>query len=53
MNTSYETWVQTAKWFLWKKCLDTYVAVQMSDLGWNVTGQLDIWYWYKTIVSLG
>ena len=25
----------------------------MSGLGLKVTGQLDIWYLYKTIVSLG
>ena len=27
--------------------------VQMSGLGLKVTGQLDIWYLNKTIVSLG
>ena len=27
--------------------------VQMSGLGLKVAGQLDIWYLYKTIVSLG
>ena len=27
--------------------------VQMSGLGLKVTGQLDIWYLYKTIVLLG
>ena len=27
--------------------------VQISGLGLKVTGQLDIWYLYKTIVSLG
>ena len=36
-----------------KKCLDRYVVVQMSGLGLKVTGQLDIWYLNKTIVSLG
>ena len=36
-----------------KRCLDRYVVVQMSGLGLKVTGQLDIWYVYKTIVSLG
>ena len=36
-----------------KRCLDRYVVVQMSGLGLKVTGQLDIWYLYKTIVSLG
>ena len=30
-----------------------YEAVQMSGLEWKVTGQLNIWYLYKTIVSLG
>ena len=36
-----------------KRCLDRYVVVQMSGLGLKVTGQLDIWHLYKTIVSLG
>ena len=36
-----------------KRCLDRNVVVQMSGLGLKVTGQLDIWYLYKTIVSLG
>ena len=36
-----------------KRCLDRYVVVQMSGLGLKVTDQLDIWYLYKTIVSLG
>ena len=36
-----------------KRYLDRYVVVQMSGLGLKVTGQLDIWYLYKTIVSLG
>ena len=36
-----------------KRCLDRYVVVQMSGLGLKVTCQLDIWYLYKTIVSLG
>ena len=27
--TPYEVWVLTAKWFLRKKCLYMYVAVQM------------------------
>ena len=36
-----------------KRSLDRYVVVQMSGLGLKVTGQLDIWYLYNTIVSLG
>ena len=36
-----------------KRCLDRYVVVQMSGLGLKVTYQLDIWYLYKAIVSLG
>ena len=40
-KTIYWLLTQTAKWFLRKRCLDRYVAVQMSDLGWKVTGQLD------------
>ena len=36
-----------------KRCFNRYVVVQMSGLGLKVTGQLDIWYLYKTIVSLG
>ena len=44
---------QTAQRFLRKRCLDRYVEVKMSGLGLKVTGQLDIWYLYKTFVSLG
>ena len=36
-----------------KRCLDRNVVVQLSGLELKVTGQLDIWYLYKTIVSLG
>ena len=38
-----------------KRCLDRYmyVVVQMSGLELKVTGQLDIWFLYKNIISLG
>ena len=36
-----------------KRCLDRYEVAQMSGLIFKVTGQLDIWYFYKTILSLG
>ena len=28
LNTPYEIWVETAQWFLGKRCLDMYEAVQ-------------------------
>ena len=36
-----------------KRFTEGYVAVQMSGHGKKVTGQLDIRYLYKTIVTFG
>ena len=41
LNTPYEIWVQTAQWFLRKRCLDTYVAVQ-NEQPW-MKGQRSAW----------
>ena len=53
MNTPYEIGVQSAKWFLRKRCLDMYVAVQ-NKRPW-MQGQMSAWplALNKIIVSLG